>query len=87
MTFPSEISVNFHCFISVSDRTHANFNSKEVGMELAQSMLSLFDPALDGMVLDTEKPSDLMLISIYSQPKTVSTLLPGKKNKLCLLFG
>ena len=71
--------VNLDSFISISDRTHANFNSKEVGMELAQSMLTLFDPTLDGMVLDTEKSADVLLIPIYSQPKTVSTVLPGKK--------
>ena len=53
-------------------------------MELAQSMLTLFDPTLDGMVLDTEKPSDVLLIPIYSQPRTLSTVVPGKKNKLVL---
>lgn len=62
--------------------THANFNSKEVGMELAQSMLTLFDPTLDGMVLDTEKSPDVLLIPIYSQPKTVLTVLPGGYNYL-----
>lgn len=41
-------------------------------MELAQSMLTLFDPTLDGMVLDTEKSCDELLIPIYSQPKTVA---------------
>ena len=71
--------VNLDSFISISNRTHANFNSKEVGMELAQSMLTLFDPTLDGMVLDTEKSPDVLLIPIYSQPKTVLTVLPGKK--------
>lgn len=51
-------------------------------MELAQSMLTLFDPTLDGMVLDTEKSPDVLLIPIYSQPKTVLTVLPGGYNYL-----
>lgn len=62
--------------------THANFNSKEVGLELAQSLLTLFDPTLDGMVLDTDKSHDELLIPIYSKPKTVYTVLPGGYNYL-----
>ena len=53
----------FRLFISISDRNHANFNSKEVGIELAQSMLTLFHPTLDEMVLDTEKSRDVLLSS------------------------
>ena len=48
-------------------------------MELAQSTLTLFDPTLDGMVLDTKKSLDKLLIPIYSQPKSISTVLQGKK--------
>ena len=46
--------VNLECFSSISDRT-SDFNSRKVGIELAQSMITLFDPTLDGMVLDNEK--------------------------------
>ena len=63
---------------SVHSRTHGNFNSKEVGMELAQSLLTLFDPTLDGMLLDTDTSQEQLLIPIYSKPKTVSTVLPGE---------
>ena len=52
------ISVNLDCFGCISDRT-SDFNSREVGMELAQS--TVFDPTLDGMVLDTEKWSDELI--------------------------
>ena len=55
--------------ISISDRTHGDFNSKEVGMELSQSMLTLFEPSLDGMVLDTEKSLDELLIPIHCHPR------------------
>ena len=55
-------------------------------MELPQCMLTLFEPSLDGMVLETEKPRDVLLIPFYSQPKTVSTVLPGKKNNIVILF-
>ena len=58
-------------------RTHGNFNSKEVGMELAQSLLTLFDPTLDGMLLDNEISQDQLLIPIYTKPKTANTVLPG----------
>ena len=54
-------------------------------MELAQCTLTLFDPTLDGMVLDTKKSLDELLIPIYSQPKPISTVLPGKKNNNVVL--
>lgn len=63
--------------------THGNFNSKEVGEELAQSLLTLFDPTLDAMLLDTETPREQhLLIPIYTKPKTVSAMLPGGYNYL-----
>ena len=57
--------------ISISDRTHGDFNSKEVGMELSQSLLTLFEPSLDGMALDTstEKSLDELLIPIHCHPR------------------
>ena len=64
-------------FLFVYFRTHGNFNSKEVGAELAQSLLTLFDPTLDGMLLETETQQDQLLIPIYTKPKTVSAVLPG----------
>ena len=64
---------------STNLRTHGNFNSKEVGEELAQSLLTLFDPTLDGMLLDTETSQEQqLLIPMYTKPKTVCTVLPGK---------
>lgn len=63
--------------------THGNFNSKEVGEELAQSLLTLFDPTLDAMLLDTETPQEQqLLIPIYTKPKTISAMLPGGYNYL-----
>ncbi|KAL9958773.1 hypothetical protein ACROYT_G035833 [Oculina patagonica] len=63
--------------------THGNFNSKEVGEELAQSLLTLFDPTLDGMLLDAETSQEQqLLIPIYTKPKTVCTVLPGGYNYL-----
>lgn len=64
-------------------RTHGNFNSKEVGEELAQSLLTLFDPTLDAMLLDTETPREQhLLIPIYTKPKTVSAMLPGETTSM-----
>lgn len=43
--------------------THSNFNSKEVGFQLAASMLNLFDPTLEPVF---EPPEDMdRLIPIY----------------------
>nr|XP_031360161.1 cilia- and flagella-associated protein 61 isoform X1 [Lonchura striata domestica] len=60
--------------------THSNFNSKEIGFELAASMLSLFD--------STPKPSSELpegsdrLIPIYRRCKVQGGVLPGGYNYL-----
>jgi len=53
-------------------RTHANFNSKEVGQKLASTLLSQLDPTADS----TSSPTSDLLPS-YTLPKTVSATLPG----------
>ncbi|NWX59600.1 CFA61 protein, partial [Promerops cafer] len=60
--------------------THSNFNSKEIGFELAASMLSLFDPTLQP---SSEPPegSD-RLIPIYRRCKVQGGVLPGGYNYL-----
>ncbi|KAK3738961.1 hypothetical protein RRG08_006528 [Elysia crispata] len=61
----------YHC----EPWSHANFNSKEVGIALASEMLRLFDPTLDPQIEPAEEP--LNLIPIYRSPKVVSAFLPG----------
>ncbi|NXB04019.1 CFA61 protein, partial [Cnemophilus loriae] len=60
--------------------THSNFNSKEIGFELAASMLSLFDPTPQP---SSEPPegSD-RLLPIYRRCKVQGGVLPGGYNYL-----
>ncbi|NWU24699.1 CFA61 protein, partial [Dyaphorophyia castanea] len=60
--------------------THSNFNSKEIGFELAASMLSLFDPSPQP---SSEPPegSD-KLIPVYRRCKVQGGVLPGGYNYL-----
>ncbi|NXP54719.1 CFA61 protein, partial [Heliornis fulica] len=66
----------------VDEWTHSNFNSKEIGFELAVSMLNLFDP--------TPKPSYRppegtdRLIPVYKGCKIKGGILPGGYNYLCI---
>ncbi|NXM88324.1 CFA61 protein, partial [Oenanthe oenanthe] len=62
------------------DVTHSNFNSKEIGFELAASMLSLFDPTSQP---SSEPPegSD-RLIPVYKMCKVQGGVLPGGYNYL-----
>ncbi|XP_052767765.1 cilia- and flagella-associated protein 61-like [Mya arenaria] len=55
--------------------SHANFNSKEVGIHLATEMLRLFDPTLEQQATPPEE--QLNLIPIYRNPKIHGALLPG----------
>lgn len=55
--------------------SHANFNSKEVGVHLATEMLRLFDPTLDQQTAPPEE--SLNLIPIYRNPKIQGGILPG----------
>ncbi|XP_074649430.1 cilia- and flagella-associated protein 61-like [Tubulanus polymorphus] len=56
--------------------THGNFNSKEVGLQLANTMLSLFDPTLEP---EKEPPVEILkLIPMYRTPKIQAGVLPGQ---------
>ncbi|OWF50418.1 cilia- and flagella-associated protein 61-like isoform X2 [Mizuhopecten yessoensis] len=55
--------------------THANFNSKEVGIHLATEMLRLFDPTMEPQSAPPEEA--LNLIPIYRNPKIQGGILPG----------
>uniref|UniRef100_UPI00398F1531 cilia- and flagella-associated protein 61 n=1 Tax=Pristiophorus japonicus TaxID=55135 RepID=UPI00398F1531 len=55
--------------------SHENFNSKEVGFQLAALMLHLFDPTLEQM---TEPPAELdQLTPMYTGCKVKECILPG----------
>jgi hypothetical protein len=53
--------------------SHANFNSKEVGQQLAATLLSRLDPTLQ----EPPVTSDPSLLPTYTQPKATYTVLPG----------
>ncbi|XP_060630072.2 cilia- and flagella-associated protein 61 [Anolis sagrei] len=60
--------------------THINFSSKEIGFQLAATMLNLFDPTLEPVF---EPPEDLdRLIPMYKGCKIQGGVLPGKYNYL-----
>ncbi|XP_076786023.1 cilia- and flagella-associated protein 61 isoform X2 [Arvicanthis niloticus] len=60
--------------------THSNFSSKEIGFQLAATMLSLFDPTLEPV---TEPPADLdRLIPMYKGAKIHGGILPGSYHYL-----
>ncbi|XP_077606300.1 cilia- and flagella-associated protein 61 [Crocuta crocuta] len=60
--------------------THINFNSKEIGFQLAAAMLNLFDPTLEPV---TEPPADLdRLIPMYKGAKIQGGILPGSYHYL-----
>ncbi|XP_019751817.1 cilia- and flagella-associated protein 61 isoform X2 [Hippocampus comes] len=62
--------------------SHANFNSKEVGQELATMLLRHFDPTLEA---HCEMPSAAdRLVPIYKRPKIKGAKLPGRLNYLCV---
>ncbi|XP_041062031.1 cilia- and flagella-associated protein 61 [Carcharodon carcharias] len=55
--------------------SHANFNSKEVGFQLAALMLHLFDPTLEQV---TKPPAELdKLLPTYTGSKVKGCVLPG----------
>ncbi|XP_078130908.1 cilia- and flagella-associated protein 61 [Sander vitreus] len=60
--------------------SHANFNSKEVGRDLAAMLLSLFDPTLEPAV--EPPPEQDRLVPLYKQPKIQGGKLPGGYNYL-----
>ncbi|KAJ6661329.1 hypothetical protein lerEdw1_014957 [Lerista edwardsae] len=56
--------------------THSNFSSKEIGFQLAATMLNLFDPTLEPIF---ELPEDMdRLIPIYKGCKAQGGIVPGK---------
>ncbi|XP_066929118.1 cilia- and flagella-associated protein 61-like [Clytia hemisphaerica] len=57
--------------------THVNFNSKEVGMRLAESVLDLFDPTLDSNEVSEQTKEGAQLIPKYKEPVVHLTKLPG----------
>ncbi|XP_042359745.1 cilia- and flagella-associated protein 61 [Plectropomus leopardus] len=60
--------------------SHTNFNSKEVGQDLAAVLLPLFDPTLEPAV---EPPAEIdRLIPLYKQAKIQGGKLPGGYNYL-----
>ncbi|XP_060947391.1 cilia- and flagella-associated protein 61 [Limanda limanda] len=67
------------CYYS-DEWSHASFNSKEVGQELAVMMLQLFDPTQEP---EDEPPSDLdHLVPLYKQAMIQGGKLPGGFNYL-----
>ncbi|XP_047429100.1 cilia- and flagella-associated protein 61 [Mugil cephalus] len=60
--------------------SHARFNSKEVGRELAAALLPLFDPTLEPG--DEPPPGIERLVPLYQQPKVQGGKLPGGYNYL-----
>ncbi|XP_031148896.1 cilia- and flagella-associated protein 61 isoform X2 [Sander lucioperca] len=60
--------------------SHANFNSKEVGRDLAAVLLPLFDPTLEPAV--EPPPEQDRLVPLYKQPKIQGGKLPGGYNYL-----
>ncbi|KAM9840308.1 cilia- and flagella-associated protein 61 [Aulostomus maculatus] len=60
--------------------SHANFNSKEVGQDLAAMLLLLFDPT--GEPSDKSTPEVDYLVPLYKQPTIQGGTLPGGHNFL-----
>uniref|UniRef100_A0A8C2Z8W1 CFAP61 dimerisation domain-containing protein n=1 Tax=Cyclopterus lumpus TaxID=8103 RepID=A0A8C2Z8W1_CYCLU len=61
--------------------SHANFNSKEVGRDLAAMLLPLFDPTLE-VAVERPPPDGGRLVPLYKQPKVKGGKLPGGFNYL-----
>jgi hypothetical protein len=60
---------------SLSDRSHHQFNSSEVGQKLALTLLAKLDPTADPDGLEISPDADLL--PRYSKPKVYSAMLPG----------
>lgn len=56
--------------------SHANFNSKEVGQELADALLSRLDPALQKLA--GKSPKETRLVPIYRRAK-----IQGQTSNFC----
>uniref|UniRef100_A0A3Q4H1U5 Cilia and flagella associated protein 61 n=1 Tax=Neolamprologus brichardi TaxID=32507 RepID=A0A3Q4H1U5_NEOBR len=59
----------------IDEWTHANFNSKEVGQDLAAMMLPLFDPTMEPA--EAPPPETDRLVLLYKQAKIQGGKLPG----------
>uniref|UniRef100_A0A663MV07 Cilia and flagella associated protein 61 n=1 Tax=Athene cunicularia TaxID=194338 RepID=A0A663MV07_ATHCN len=66
----------------VDEWTHSNFNSKEIGFELAASMLNIFDPTSKPFSNPPEGTD--RLIPMYKGCKIKGGVLPGGYNYLCI---
>ncbi|KAM6915075.1 cilia- and flagella-associated protein 61 [Xenentodon cancila] len=65
----------FSCRYHTDEWCHANFNSKEVGRELAATLMSVFDPTLEPK--DEPPPGTERLVPLYKHPKIQGGKLPG----------
>jgi len=63
--------------------SHSNFNSKEIGSKLAESVLGLFDPTLEGVA---ETPSSSVRETPTSTSTTPSSLVNGDEEKEKMLI-
>uniref|UniRef100_A0A8C0F6I3 Cilia and flagella associated protein 61 n=1 Tax=Bubo bubo TaxID=30461 RepID=A0A8C0F6I3_BUBBB len=66
----------------VDEWTHSNFSSKEIGFELAASMLNIFDPTSKPFSKPPEGTD--RLIPMYKGCKIKGGVLPGGYNYLCI---
>lgn len=57
--------------------SHANYNSKEIGTKLAESLLELFDPTLNNVEINSD---DENLVPKYKKAKSLLCKLPGGYN-------
>ncbi|XP_043913017.1 cilia- and flagella-associated protein 61 [Protopterus annectens] len=60
----------------VDELSHSNFNSKEIGFQLAAAMLQLFDPTIESVAELPEKLDHLIVM--YTAPKVQGGFLPGE---------
>ena len=84
---PSPVQGHFYAICCLCCRSHANYNSKEVGERLASTMLSRLDPTLGYYESEDTAPSDTDAIPVYTQPsdtlpvytqpKATAAYLPG----------
>ena len=72
--------------------SHSNFNSKEIGIKLAESLLGLFDPTLEGVGetsnVDSTTPTPTSLVN--EEDEKGKMLIPRYKDavvELCKLPG
>ncbi len=72
------LPLSYSLSLSLSDRSHSQFNSAEVGEKLAMTLLAKLDPTADPDGLEIAPDADLL--PRYSRPKVYSAMLPGINN-------